>query len=278
MRELRKKQKKLKKLLNVICTITGIFIFVYIGVQPKLVDYIGQTMTVIVGYIADILVLASICILFVYFSKYSKSDSFLENIEYELSDCGYYFTSRTENTVEAYTDVVLDDLKNNGFAIQSNVEVDGFEFSKKASKRNELFYFVCDDSVDKNDIIAYQQSAIYDITAINVKRKANAVMLYICNKADDSAVELSKTITPLGNKEQIKITNCIVEVSTGKCYFLGNKLTKCQQMIVNYVMNCELPLKDKYKSNEKLQFQYELEERMKSFNLKDFKNGNFYSH
>ena len=64
MRELRKKQKKLKKLLNVICTITGIFIFVYIGVQPKLVDYIGQTMTVIVGYIADILVLASICILF----------------------------------------------------------------------------------------------------------------------------------------------------------------------------------------------------------------------
>lgn len=252
--------------------------FVYIGVEPFLPDIIGSVGTLCVGYAADVLVVVSVVLLFVYFSKYSKSDSFLENIEYELSDCGCYFTSRQETSQKDYLTAVLDDLKSNGFNIETNVEIDGFTFDVRAIKGKEIFYIVCDDEIDKNDVIAYQQSAIYDITAVNVKRRANAVMLYICDNADDGAVSLSKAITPLGKKQQIKIANSIVELSSKRCYFLGNKPTKCQQMIANYVMNCALPIKDKFKLNEKLQFQYELEEHMKDFNIKDFNNGTFFAH
>lgn len=278
MKEFRLKQKKLKKIMNIFCIITAVFMFVYIGVEPFLPDIIGSVGTLCVGYAADVLVVVSVALLFVYFSKYSKSDSFLEYIEYELSDCGCYFTSRQETSQKDYLVAVLDDLKSNGFNIETNVEIDGFTFDVRAIKGKELFYIVCDDEIDKNDVIAYQQSAIYDITAVNVKRKANAVMLYICDNADDSAVSLSKAITPLGKKEQIKIANSIVELSSKRCYFLGNKPTKCQQMIANYVMNCALPIKDKFKLNEKLPFQYELEEHMKDFNIKDFNNGTFFAH
>ena len=278
MKEFRLKQKKLKKIMNIFCIITAVFMFVYIGVEPFLPDIIGSVGTLCVGYAADGLVVVSVALLFVYFSKYSKSDSFLEYIEYELSDCGCYFTSRQETSQKDYLVAVLDDLKSNGFNIETNVEIDGFTFDVRAIKGKELFYIVCDDEIDKNDVIAYQQSAIYDITAVNVKRKANAVMLYICDNADDSAVSLSKAITPLGKKEQIKIANSIVELSSKRCYFLGNKPTKCQQMIANYVMNCALPIKDKFKLNEKLPFQYELEEHMKDFNIKDFNNGTFFAH
>ena len=278
MKEFRLKQKKLKKIMNIFCIITAVFMFVYIGVEPFLPDIIGSVGTLCVGYAADVLVVVSVALLFVYFSKYSKSDSFLENIEYELSDCGCYFTSRQETSQKDYLTAVLDDLKSNGFNIETNVEIDGFTFDVRAIKGKEIFYIVCDDEIDKNDVIAYQQSAIYDITAVNVKRKANAVMLYICDNADDGAVSLSKAITPLGKKEQIKIANSIVELSSKRCYFLGNKPTKCQQMIANYVMNCALPIKDKFKLNEKLPFQYELEEHMKDFNIKDFNNGTFFAH
>ena len=278
MNEFRLKQKRLKKIMNIFCIITAVFMFVYIGVEPFLPDIIGSVGTLCVGYAADVLVVVSVALLFVYFSKYSKSDSFLENIEYELSDCGCYFTSRQETSQKDYLTAVLDDLKSNGFNIETNVEIDGFTFDVRAIKGKEIFYIVCDDEIDKNDVIAYQQSAVYDITAVNVKRKANAVMLYICDNADDGAVSLSKAITPLGKKQQIKIANSIVELSSKRCYFLGNKPTKCQQMIANYVMNCALPIKDKFKLNEKLPFQYELEEHMKDFNIKDFNNGTFFAH
>ena len=278
MKEFRLKLKRLKKIMNIFCIITAVFMFVYIGIDPFLPDIIGSVGTLCVGYAADVLVVVSVALLFVYFSKYSKSDSFLEYIEYELSDCGCYFTSRQETSQKDYLTAVLDDLKSNGFNIETNVEIDGFTFDVRAIKGKELFYIVCDDEIDKNDVIAYQQSAIYDITAVNVKRKANAVMLYICDNADDGAVSLSKAITPLGKKEQIKIANSIVELSSKRCYFLGNKPTKCQQMIANYVMNCALPIKDKFKLNEKLPFQYELEEHMKDFNIKDFNNGTFFAH
>ena len=278
MKEFRLKQRKLKKIMNIFCIITAVFMFVYIGVEPFLPDIIGSVGTLCVGYAADVLVVVSVALLFVYFSRHSKSDSFLEYIEYELSDCGCYFTSRQETSQKDYLVAVLDDLKSNGFNIETNVEIDGFTFDVRAIKGKEIFYIVCDDEIDKNDVIAYQQSAIYDITAVNVKRKANAVMLYICKNADDGAVSLSKAITPLGKKEQIKIANSIVELSSKRCYFLGNKPTKCQQMIANYVMNCALPIKDKFKLNEKLPFQYELEEHMKNFNIKDFNNGTFFAH
>lgn len=54
-------------------------------------------------------------------------------------------------------------------------------------------------------------------------------------------------------------------------------MSKCQQMIANYVMGCELPIADANKG-ERLPFQDKLEEKMKTFTLAEFKNGTFFAH
>lgn len=264
--------------MNSVVIVTAVYLFVYIGVEPVMAKSLGATVTMIAAYLSDFLVVASMAVLFLYFSKYGKSDKFLESVENELSDTGYYFTARQEKDIDSYYNAVVENLRLNSFSVDEKVVVDDFEFTACATKGKSVIYILKEDEVDKNDLIAYQESAIYDLTSINLKRKADVVMLYICDHADDGAVSLSKMITPLGRKEQIKIANAVVEVSSSRCYFLGNKATKCQQLIANYVMNVEVPIKDEFKGKEKLPFQAELEEHMKEFNIKDFKAGTFYAH
>lgn len=264
--------------MNTIIIASAAYLFIYIGIYPMIEDAIGKTGISVISYVGDILVVICCVILFIYYSRYSGCDRFLESVENELSDTGYYFTSRTEKSIDNYKKVVIEDLRNNGFSVDENVEIDDLQFDAVACNKKELVYILTNDVVDKNDLVAYIESAIYDITVAKLKRKANAVMLYICNEADEGAVALSKMITPIGKKEQIKIANAVVELSTGRCYFLGNNPTKCQQMIANYAMNCSVPIKDEYIGRERLPFQDELEEHMKDFNLKDFKNGNFFAH
>lgn len=277
MREFRKKQKRLKKTMNSFVIFTAVYFFIYIGIDPMLAQW-NNTVKISVGYIADILVIITMCILFAYFSRYGKSDKFLESIEYELSDVGYYLTARAERTIDDYYESVVNDLRYNSYSINEKVTVNEFEFDAIGIKGKELFYIVKIDELEKSDVIAYIDSAIYDITAIKLKRRANGVVLFICDNADDGAVSLSKMITALGKKETVKAAIAIAELSSGRVYFLGNKVCKCQQMIVNYVMNCEVPIKDEFKASEQLPFQAELEEHMKTFNIKDFKNGTFYAH
>ncbi|MGN0531881.1 MAG: hypothetical protein ACI4IN_03695 [Eubacterium sp.] len=278
MREFRKKQKKLKTIMNIMIAVTAIYMLVYIGTEPFIVKEFGINVNQICNLSCDVLVVVTLAVLFVYTSRYGKSDKFLEGVENELSDTGYYYTSRMERDVESYTKTVVDDLRSNGYKVDEKVEADELEFTAVASKGKEFFYILAENDIDKNDVIAYLQSGMYDLTNSKLKRKANCVMLYICDKADDGAISLSKMITPLGKKEQIKFANAIVEISTGRCYFLGNKPTKCQQMIANYAMNCQVPIKEEYIGKENLPFQQELEEHMKSFNVKDYKNGTFFSH
>lgn len=277
MREFRKKQKNLKKILNIFVILTAIYFFVYIGIEPMLAEW-NDTAAMIAAYTAYFLVIITMCVLFAYSSRYGKSDKFLESIEYELSDAGYYLTAREEKDTGSYYKEVLDDLRNQGYAVNEKVTIADLEFDAVGYKGREMFYIVNIDEVEKNDVIAYINSAVYDVTAINVKRRGNGVVLFICDEADDGAVSLSKMITALGKKETIKIAVAIAEISSGRVYFLGNRVTKCQQMIANYVMNCEVPIKDEYKATEQLPFQSELEEHMKDFNIKDFKNGTFYAH
>ncbi len=276
MIEFRKKQKRLKKIMNIAVIFSAVYLFVYIGISPMLKAL--PTVEKAVTYISYILVIASMILLYIYYSKYGKTDKVLESVENELSDVGYYFTSRQEKEISDYKNAVISDLRNNGFSVDENVVIDDLEFDAVAYTKKELVYIVANDEIDKNDLIAYIESAIYDITSVKLKRKANAVMLYLCDYADSGAVSLSKMITPLGRKEEIKVANSIVELSTRRCYFLGNNPTKCQQMIANYAMNCDVPIKKEYIGKEKLPFQKELEDHMKDFNLKDFKSGNFYIH
>ncbi len=278
MREFRKKQARLKKIMNVLVIVTAVYLFAYIGVEPMLAKALPDWAVLIFGYLCDALVIGSLVVLFVYYSKYSKSDKYLKSIEDELSDIGYYYTAREERVIPAYYTAVKEDLLNNSFAINEDVVINELEFDCVAMKRNEFFYTVTLEETDKNDVLAYLDSVIYDITVNNLKRRGSGVLLFITDSAKDDAVALSKMITAMGKKEQIKVALAIVELSTGRCYFLGNTPTKCQQMIANFAMNCDTPIKDKFKGEERLPFQDDLEEHMKEFNIKDFRNGTFYAH
>lgn len=277
MKEFRKKQKKLKNIMNFAVIFGAVFFVVYIGAST----YIAAASAVaarICSYFFDLLVIAILVIVFLYYSKYGKSDSFLNYVEHEISDAGYYITSKEETDVNSYINSMYEDLKNCSFSVNKNINCGDFDFAVRAFKRKEFFYIADIEDVNRNDVLAYLDTLINDLTVKNLKRKGNAVLCIVTDNAQAGAVALSKMITPLGRKEQLKIAICIVEVNSRRVYFLGNLESKCKQLIANFAMNCEIPIKEQYIGKESLLFQAELEEKMKSFNIKDFKNGNFFAH
>lgn len=276
MNKVRFKQRKLFKAVKILTVLAAVFIFVYIGVQPYVSDYSRQ-LALALNYICNALVIAVLTTLFIYFSRYGKCDSFLNAVENEINDAGCYLTSRSQRGSDL-ADVIGDDLKNCGYLVSRNVEVNEFDFSIKATKGRQLMYIASIDNADKNDVVAHIDSVINDLTTRTLKRKADAVLCIITDTAKPDAVALSKMITPLGRREQIKIALAICENDTGRVYFLGNVQTKCSCMIANFVMNCDVPIKEQYICREKLPFQKELEEKMKTFTLKSFNNGSFYVH
>ncbi len=277
MKKFRRKQKKLFSALKALVILTAVFLAAFIGLKPIIADF-SSTLALILSYFSDILVVATLIILFVYYSKYGKIDAVLTDVENEINDAGFYLTSREEKDADSYIEVMCEDLKACGYSINKNREINEFEFQVKAVRKKELFYILNIDNLDRNDILAYLDAVIYDITALNVKRRGNAVLCFVTDTAQEDAVSLSKMITSLGKKGQIKIALAIAEMSTSRVYFLGNQETKCRRMIANFVMNCDVPIKDKYINKERLPYQDKLEEKMESFNLKDFNNGDFFVH
>lgn len=277
MREFRKKQKRLYKIMKPLVIISAIFIFAYIGVEPFVASW-NNVAAMVLSYVCDILVVINMIIIFTYYSKYGKSDSFLSVIEYELADNGFYYTAREEQDEQAFVESLKKDFISDGYKTDTDVEINEFDFEVTAMKKKEFFYVANIKELSRNDILAYLDSVITDITVINLKKSGNAVLCFVTDNAEEDAIALSKMITPLGKKEKIKIALCIVEPNSKKCYFLGNMLSKCQQMVANYILRCDIPISDKYKGDKRLPFQDRLEERMKDFNIKDFKNGTFYAH
>lgn len=254
-----------------------VFIVLYIGAQPY-VAKASNTAAIICNYACDLLIIANLCLIFSYYNKYGKSDSFLETIEYELDDYGYYLTARTENNADGFIKAMQTDCIISGFAVDSNIETDGFDFAFTAFKKKEFIYAADIDSLSRSDIIAYIDVVINDLTVHRLKRNGNCVLCFVTDKAQEDAIAISKMITPIGKKEQLKIALAIAEPSTQKCYFLGNKPTKCQQMIANFVLRCDIPISDKYRGERRLDFQDKLEKHMESFDIKKFKSGTFYAH
>lgn len=277
MRELRKKQARLYKIMKGFLIAAAVVIVVYIGAEPY-VAKASQTAAIVMNYVCDALVLGAMFVIFAYYNKYGKSDAFLTRVEHEIDDAGYYLTAREEKTTEQYVDAMFNDLKSCGFAMDKNIEIDDFEFDIRAYKKKEFFYAVQVEALNRDDVLAYSDVAVNDLTVQRLKRKGDCVICFVTDKADDSAIAISKVITPFGRKEQLKVSYAIAEVQTGRVYFLGNMATKLQQMTANYVMNCDVPIKDEYIGTERLPFQDELEERMKSFTIAEFRNGTFYTH
>lgn len=277
MRELRKKQARLYKIMKGFLIAAAVVIVVYIGAEPY-VAKASQTAAIVMNYVCDALVLGAMFVIFAYYNKYGKSDAFLTRVEHEIDDAGYYLTAREEKTTEQYVDAIFNDLKSCGFAMDKNIEIDDFEFDIRAYKKKEFFYAVQVEALNRDDVLAYSDVAVNDLTVQKLKRKGDCVICFVTDKADDSAIAISKVITPFGRKEQLKVSYAIAEVQTGRVYFLGNMATKLQQMTANYVMNCDVPIKNEYIGKERLPFQDELEERMKSFTIAEFRNGTFYTH
>lgn len=277
MTNFRKKQKVLYNLMKYSAIIGAVFLFVYIGAKPYVVQFSALLATVLT-YVCDAIVVLIMILVFLYYSKYGKVDSFLTSAENEINDNGYYISSRTQSTCDEYINVVADDLKDSGYSINTEYSLGDFYVNVRAVKRKEYFYIVSIDDLDKNDVVAYIDSVINDITVKNLKRKGNAVICFVTDKAQDSAIMLSKMITPVGKKAQLKVAVAIIEPSSKNTYFLGTPQTKCQQMIANFVMNCDSPIKEKYIHKDKLPYQFELAEKMESFNMKDFNTGQFYIH
>ncbi|MBE6741859.1 MAG: hypothetical protein E7570_06085 [Ruminococcaceae bacterium] len=275
MNEVRKKQKLFKKIMRVIVIVTAIFMLAYIGVAPAITSV---SVVTALNYVSDILVIVSLVLVLLYYSRYSKLELFLNDVEGEIEDCGYYLTAREEKEIADYFSAVEADLKSNGFRFEKDLELSELEFDGRALKTKEFFYLVCVDELDKNDIIAYLDAAVYDVTVGNLRRKGNCVVAFICSSVDENALSLSKAVTAMGRKNQLKFTPALVDVKQGRVYFSGLNPTKCQQMTANFLMKCSVPIDDKYKGQEKLKFQYELEEKMKSFTINDFKNGTFNIH
>lgn len=277
MNEIRKKQKKLYKIMKALVIFGAAFIFIFIGLQPTIKAY-NQLLATVLMYVCDAVVVAVLVFLFSYYSKYGKCDNIMTAIENEINDNGYYLTSRKERENNSYIDAVYHDLKNCGYSMNKDVEIADFEFSFKAMKKKEYFYCADVEGLDKNDVLAYLDTVITDITVNSLKRKGNGVLCLITDKAEDDAISLSKMITPLGKKEQLKIAIAICELSTSRVYFLGNTETKCQQMIANFVMNCDVPIKEQYICRDKLPFQLDLAEKVKELTLKDIKSDYFSVH
>ncbi|MBE6720538.1 MAG: hypothetical protein E7571_07820 [Ruminococcaceae bacterium] len=277
MREFRRKQRIVKRIMNAFVITTAVLLFILIGIEPMFKDGNAAGVGIALHYLCEALVIISLALVLYYYSKYSKSDTFLTNVEYELSDCGYYITKKDDDTVDGFYKSVRTDLINNAFSISENLELTELDFALRGVKRKELVYVVTTDVLDKNDVVAHLDSVVYDITAGLMRRMGDVLLIFICDKAEEDAVALSKTITVLGKKERLRVALAIAEVESGRAYFLGNNPTKCQQMAASYVLGTEVPIADSLKG-ERLKFQDELEEKMKDFDLNEYTRGNFFSH
>ena len=260
---IRDKQKRLKSLMTFFVAFGAIFNVFYIGAKPT-IDAYSSLMSVVFSYICDALIILILVLVFLYYTKYGKCDVVLGNISDEIEDCGYYLINSEITDISEYISEVKNQLDSAMYSVKSDFELDELEFRFYADKRKEFIYCAEVGSLDRNDVIAYLDTVVNDITYHTLKRKGNGVVLFVTDSAEDSAVSLSKLIASLGRKSQIRLAIAIAEPSNNKLYFLGNQQTKCQQMIVNYIQMAELPIADSLKYTERLDFQHRLEERFKT--------------
>lgn len=277
MREVRKKQRKFYQIMKWLIILSVCFIFVYIGVQPYIKEF-NSTLSLAVNYFCDILVIVNLIVIFVYYSKYGKIEMFLKDIENEIDDAGYYISAREMGDINKISGEILNSFRQSNYKISQNIEIKDFSFDIRAIKGKNYIYVANVESLDKNDVLAYLDEMIYDVTSNLYRRKGNAILCFVTDKANDDAISVSKMITPLGRKGQMRVALSMYECDSNNVYFQGNEENKAKTIIANYIMNCELPLKDEFIHNDKLPFQYELEEKVKNFTLKDYNSGSFYIH
>ena len=275
MNEFLKKQKHFKKIRNILITLSAVYVLVYIGAEPYIAKA-GLTSSPF-QIVMFALVGCSLAVLFLYEARYAKAEAFLNDVNAEISDAGYYYTSRSETDVNAFTKEVISDIKSMGYKCTVDCDIKDLNFDIAAQKGSEFVYLTALTDVERNDVIAYLDSAFFDITSNRMRSKGNAVIVFVCNRADGGAQALSKTISKtFTGKRVLNIGIAIAELESSKVYFRGNEPSVIQKLVAELILKCALPIDGKYIGAEKLKSQLELKERLENFNLADFKKGKYY--
>ena len=268
MEKFRKRQRRFKALRNACVIVTAAAFLLYITFEPTLTKTLQKPS--LFQLLLFAMVAVTLALLFLYEAKFGKAERYADDMQLKIDDAGYYLSAREEETSEAYFEAMVADLTENGFRLQKDVSYDGLTFDAVAVYHSEMVYIVKTDSADKNDVIAYTDAAVNDITSRLLKRKGNAIVVLLCELAEDSAIAVSKTYTQLysGRRATLSVYPVIAEIPSKRVYCLGNKISPAQKLITAYVMNCELPVKEQYICRDKLPFQLELEEKMRHFDYK----------
>ena len=152
------------------------------------------------NYVCDALVIASMFMLLMYYSKYGKVDGYLSRIEDELADAGYYLSDRPEREIQPLTAAVLADLDRYGYTVERDLELSEMPFDARAMKKKEFFYVVETEALTRGDILAYSDAAFTDLTVQKMKRHNYLTYLRMqhCRKALEEGVSVLNACTESG--------------------------------------------------------------------------------
>lgn len=274
MKKFSVKIQLLKLLRNVLLFLSAAMIVAYITFEATINNHLNNPLTFQIILFA-VLAVTLAYVLF-YEWRYGDAERYLKDAQCQISDAGYYLTARKQESPGGYVNAVKDDLAASGYRISEKVMCGDLEFDFVGTKPFEFFYAATFDTADHKDIAAYTLAAANDLANERMKRKGECVVLFVCRNADKGAIAVSKQFTRLqfSRSKTITVYPLIVDLSTRQVYFLGNKICRAQKMAVNYVLNCQIPLKPEYIGKEKLPFQQELADKLASFDFKAFKNAN----
>ncbi len=272
MKKFSRKLQLLKLLRNGLLCVAAMMIVAYITFEASINNKLQNPMTYQI--VLFVVLLITIGYVLFYEWRYGDAERYLKDAQCQISDAGYYFTARKQESPGGYVNAVKDDLIASGYRINEKVICGDLDFEFIGTKPFEFFYAATFDKADRKDIAAYTLAAGNDLANERMKRKGECVVLFVCRHADKGAIALSKQFTRLqfSRSKTITVYPMIVDLSTRQVYFLGNKICRAQKMAVNYVLNCDLPLKPEYIGKEKLPFQQELADKLASFDFKAFKN------
>ena len=264
----------LKLVRNAFIGIDAVMIVAYIAFEATINNRLQNP--IVYQIILFVSLLITVVYLLFYEWRYGDAERYLKDAQCQISDAGYYYTARKQESPGGYANAVREDMASSGYRISDKVQCGDLSFEYTGTKPFEFFYAATFDTVGRKDIAAYMLAAADDLSRERLKQKGECVVLFVCNTAEKGAIAVSKQFTRLqfSRRKAITVYPIIVELSTRQVYFLGNKICRAQKMAVNYVLNCDLPLKPEYIGKEKLPFQNELAEKLASFDFKAFKDAN----
>lgn len=272
MKQFNRKLRLLKLLRNALFFIAAAMIVLYASFETSINAWLNNPLSYQIVLFFVLLITVGYALFYEW--RYGDAERYLNDAQCQINDAGYYLTARKQESPGGYVNAVKDDLAASGYRISEEVSCGELAFAFTGTKPFEFFYAVTLDTADGKDIAAYTLAAANDLSQERMKRKGEGVVLFVCRETANSAIAVSKQFTRLqfSRSKTITVYPVIVDLSTRQVYFLGNKICRAQKMAVNYVLNCEIPLKPEYICTEKLPFQQELAEKMEAFDFKAFKN------